>query len=165
MAAAFEKDASFRSSIFAAYKANRKQPPEDLEAQFDYCRKITEAIGVTCLEVDDYEADDVIGTIATRMSAAGHPVVVVTGDKDMSQLVCDGVRVYDMAKEHWLDEAAVREKFGVCPGPDSRTCSPCTAIMSTTFPVLWVLGKKPRGRSYRFAETSKTSPTHTHDPG
>ena len=70
MAAAFEKNASFRSSIFPAYKANRKQTPQDLEAQFDYCRRITEAIGVTCIEKADYEADDVIGTIATRMSAA-----------------------------------------------------------------------------------------------
>ena len=116
MAAAFERDTSFRTTIFAAYKANRKQPPGDLEAQFDYCRKMTEAIGVACLEADDYEADDVIGTIAVRMSATGHPVIVVTGDKDMSQLVRDNVRVYDMAKEHWLDEAAVREKFGVAPG-------------------------------------------------
>jgi DNA polymerase I len=115
MAAAFERDTSFRTTIFAAYKANRKQPPEDLEAQFDYCRKITEAIGVACLEVDDYEADDIIGTIAVRMSADGHPVIVVTGDKDMSQLVGQNVRVYDMAKEHWLDESAVREKFGVAP--------------------------------------------------
>src|SRR5207244_13296876 len=91
MAAAFEKDISFRNTMFAAYKANRKQPPEDLEPQFEYCRKITEAIGVACLEVDDYEADDVIGTIAMRMSALGHRVVVVTGDKDMSQLVCGSV--------------------------------------------------------------------------
>jgi DNA polymerase I len=116
MAAAFEKSASFRTSIFADYKATRKQTPDDLQAQFDYCRRITEAIGVACVEVDDYEADDVIGTIATRMSALGHPVVVVTGDKDMSQLVTDDVKVYDIAKEHWLDEAAVREKFGVAPG-------------------------------------------------
>src|SRR5438477_10567347 len=115
MAAAFERDTSFRNSMFAGYKANRKQPPEDLEAQFEYCRKITEAIGVACLEVDDYEADDVIGTIATRMSTLGHRVVVVTGDKDMSQLVCDNVHIYDMAKEHWLDESGVREKFGVAP--------------------------------------------------
>lgn len=115
MAAAFEGDTSFRSSIFAAYKANRKQPPQDLEAQFEYCRKITKAIGVACLEASDYEADDVIGTIATRMSALGHPVVVVTGDKDMSQLVSDNVHVYDIAKEHWLDETGVREKFGVAP--------------------------------------------------
>jgi DNA polymerase-1 len=116
MAAAFEKNTSFRNSLFAAYKANRKQTPDDLEAQFDYCRRITEAIGVACLEVDDYEADDVIGTIALRMSALGHSVVVVTGDKDMSQLVCATVQVYDIAKEHWMDEAGVREKFGVAPG-------------------------------------------------
>src|SRR5881396_3612925 len=94
MAAAFERDTSFRNTLCASYKANRKQPPEDLEAQFEYCRKITGAIGVACLEADDYEADDVIGTIAAQMSALGHPVVVVTGDKDMSQLVSQSVRVY-----------------------------------------------------------------------
>ena len=115
MAAAFEGDTSFRSTMFAAYKATRKQTPNDLEAQFDYCRRITEAIGITCLEVDDYEADDVIGTITMRMTALGHPVVIVTGDKDMSQLVCDNVQIYDMAKENWLNESGVREKFGVAP--------------------------------------------------
>src|SRR5437016_9027917 len=115
MAAVFEKDTSFRNGIFEGYKANRKQPPADLEAQFEYCRKITDSIGVACFEVDDYEADDVIGTIAARMSGLGHPVVVVTGDKDMTQLVCDSVRIYDIAKEQWLDEGGVREKFGVAP--------------------------------------------------
>ena len=115
MAAVFEKDTSFRNDIFEGYKANRKQPPADLEPQFEYCRKITDAIGVACFEVDDYEADDVIGTIAARMTGLGHPVVVVTGDKDMTQLVCDGVRIYDIAKEQWLDEGGVREKFGVAP--------------------------------------------------
>ena len=115
MAAAFEGDGSFRSTMYSAYKATRKQTPDDLEAQFDYCRRITEAIGVTCLEADDYEADDVIGTIAIRMVALGHPVVIVTGDKDMSQLVCNSVQIYDMAKESWLNESGVREKFGVAP--------------------------------------------------
>ena len=115
MAAAFEGDTSFRNSMFAAYKANRKEPPDDLEAQFEYCRKITEAIGVACFEARDYEADDVIGTIAVRMSALGYPVVVVTGDKDMSQLVCANVHVYDIGKGQYLDEAGVREKFGVEP--------------------------------------------------
>src|SRR5438046_5346152 len=104
MAAVFERDTSFRSGIFAGYKANRKQPPADLEAQFEYCRKITDAIGVACFEVDDYEADDVIGTIAARMTGLGHPVVVVTGDKDMAQLVCYGVCIYDIAKELGADE-------------------------------------------------------------
>src|SRR4051812_34565963 len=115
IAAAFEGGTSFRSTVFAEYKGTRKQTPDDLEAQFEYCRKITRAIGVACLEVNDYEADDVIGTIAVRMSALGHPVVVVSGDKDMSQLVCDNVQVYDIAKENWLNESGVREKFGVSP--------------------------------------------------
>src|SRR5262245_57643039 len=56
IAAAFEKDTSFRTTIYADYKANRKQHPENLESQFDYCRRITEAIGVACMEADDYEA-------------------------------------------------------------------------------------------------------------
>jgi DNA polymerase-1 len=116
MAAAFEGSRSFRTSVYTEYKANRKQMPEDLAPQIDWCRKVTEAIGVACVEADDYEADDVIGTIAVRMSAYGHPAVVVTGDKDMSQLVRDGIRVYDMAKEVWLDEAGVRVKLGVAPG-------------------------------------------------
>jgi len=101
--------------MYSAYKATRKQTPDDLEHQFDYCRRITEAIGVACLEATDYEADDVIGTITMRMAALGHPVVIVTGDKDMSQLVCDGVQIYDLAKESWLNESGVREKFGVAP--------------------------------------------------
>src|SRR5215472_16243 len=99
MASAFEGDKSFRNAMFAGYKANRKQPPQDLEAQFEYCRRITDAIGVACVEVDNYEADDVIGTIAARMSAIGYRVVVVTGDKDMSQLVSDAVSVYDIGRE------------------------------------------------------------------
>jgi 5'-3' exonuclease len=115
IAAAFERDTSFRSTLFAGYKANRKQPPENLESQFEHCRRMTQAIGIACLELDNYEADDVIGTIAARMSLLGHSVIIVTGDKDMSQLVSDRVLVYDMAKGQWLDEAAVREKFGVTP--------------------------------------------------
>src|SRR5438128_1654295 len=63
MVAAFEHNTSFRTAIFQGYKANRKETPRNLEAQFGYCRKITEAIGVACMEIDDYEADDVIGTI------------------------------------------------------------------------------------------------------
>jgi DNA polymerase-1 len=115
LVSAFEGNGSFRTSIFPGYKANRIAPPEDLEQQFGYCRQISEAIGVPCLELDDYEADDIIGTIALRMREHGHSVVIVTGDKDMSQLVSDAVRVYDIGKEIWLDEAGVREKFGVSP--------------------------------------------------
>jgi DNA polymerase I len=115
MVAAFERDTSFRSAIFTGYKANRTRMPDALAPQIDYCRQITEAIGITCLEADDFEADDIIGTVAVRMSGLGYETIVVTGDKDMSQLVCDGIRVYDIAKEVWLDEQGVRNKFGVAP--------------------------------------------------
>jgi DNA polymerase I len=115
MVAAFESNTSFRTTIFNGYKANRSRMPDDLTPQIDYCRQITEAIGVTCLEADDFEADDIIGTVAVRMAALGYETVVVTGDKDMSQLVCEGIRVYDIANEVWLDEQGVRNKFGVAP--------------------------------------------------
>jgi 5'-3' exonuclease len=115
MAAAFDGDSSFRTSIYTAYKANRKQMPADLAPQIQWCRKITEAIGITCIDAADYEADDVIGTIAMRMSEQGHPAVVVTGDKDMSQLVREDIRIYDLARELWLDEDGVRGRFGVSP--------------------------------------------------
>lgn len=115
MVSAFEGGASFRSTIYSEYKATRSATPEDLEAQFGYCRRISEAIGVRCFEMRGYEADDIIGTVAMRMADLGHSVVIVSGDKDMSQLVREGIRVYDMAKELWLDDAAVLEKFGVTP--------------------------------------------------
>ena len=115
LVSAFEGDGSFRTAMFSGYKENRAGAPEDLQCQLEYCRRVSEAIGVPCFEADDYEADDIIGTIALRMRAHGHGIVMVTGDKDMSQLVRDGILIYDMGKGEWLDEPAVRAKFGVTP--------------------------------------------------
>lgn len=115
MAAAFETGSSFRTQMFEQYKANRTETPAGLIPQFDFCRRITEAMGVPVYESDDFEADDIIGTIAERMRLQGHSAVIVTGDKDMSQLVRDEIHVYDLANDLWLDEAGVREKFGVSP--------------------------------------------------
>jgi len=112
---AFEGETSFRNAIYSAYKANRTAPPEDLTPQLIYCRRVSEAIGVPCFEADDYEADDVIGTVAVRMLEHNHSVVIVTGDKDMSQLVRQGILVHDIGKQTWMDENAVRERFGVAP--------------------------------------------------
>ena len=115
MAAAFEGDTSFRKKLFALYKANRTPMPAELAPQIAYSREITEAMGIPVYQHAEFEADDVIGTIAVCMAAQGYPAVIVTGDKDMSQLVREGIRVYDIAKEQWLDDAGVREKFGVAP--------------------------------------------------
>jgi len=115
MAAAFEGAHSFRRKMFADYKANRKAPPEDLKLQFSYCRRITEAVGIASFDIETYEADDVLGSIAVRMAEAGHPVVIVSGDKDLAQLVDDRIHIYDLAKNTWLDAAAVKTKLGVEP--------------------------------------------------
>jgi DNA polymerase-1 len=115
MVAAFEGHGSFRSAMFQDYKANRALTPEGLAPQINYCRKITEAIGIPTYDAETFEADDVIGTIAMKMWSRGYGAVIVTGDKDMSQLVREGVRIYDIANSVWLDEVGVYARFGVRP--------------------------------------------------
>lgn len=115
MAAAFEGAHSFRRELYQDYKANRQAPPEDLKIQFGYCQRLTDAIGIRTLRADTYEADDVIGSLAMQMAERGHPVVIVSGDKDLAQLVNDRVRIYDLARNVWLDENGVKKKLGVDP--------------------------------------------------
>jgi DNA polymerase-1 len=115
MVAAFDADTSFRTQLFEAYKATRKDRPAELSPQIAYCRRITTALGIPIFEASDFEADDIIGTVAVKMLALGYPAVIVSGDKDLSQLVCEGICIYDFAKASWIDEAAVRQKFGVRP--------------------------------------------------
>jgi DNA polymerase-1 len=113
--AAFESPTSFRTDLLDSYKANRAVTPESLSPQIKYCRRMTEAMGIPTYESPGFEADDVMGTVAMKMWSRGYPVVIVSGDKDLAQLVREGVFVYDMANEVWLDEAGVRERYGVYP--------------------------------------------------
>lgn len=107
---------TFRNEKYPEYKANRSEPPPDLVPQFPYFRKIIQALNLPVLELPNYEADDVIGTIAKNFEKkTGWEVVVVTGDKDMMQLVDDHILIFDSMKEKWIREPEVREKFGVGP--------------------------------------------------
>ncbi len=115
IAAAFEGAHSFRRRIYADYKANRAAPPDDLKTQFPYCRRITEAVGVAAFQMETYEADDVLGSLAVQMADRGHPVVIVSGDKDLAQLVDERIRIYDLARNVWLDPDGVRGRLGVKP--------------------------------------------------
>ena len=108
------KGGSFRNQLFEAYKANRQEPPDDLKPQFALCREATVALGVPALEVSGFEADDVIGTLAKRWTADGRPCVIVTADKDMMQLVGDGISLHD-GKDRAIGRAEVIERFGVPP--------------------------------------------------
>jgi len=107
---------TFRDEIAADYKANRVAMPDDLAEQINWVHEACEALGVPILTVKGYEADDVIGTMATRAVASGFDVAIVSIDKDFFQLVRPGVRVYDPREDGvWFDEGGVVEKFGVKP--------------------------------------------------
>src|SRR5205814_4504289 len=107
---------TFRDDLASDYKANRTPMPDELAQQITMVHAACEALGVPILTSERYEADDVIGTLATKAAAAGFDVAIVTGDKDFFQLVHDGIRVFNPRDEGtWYDAAAVKEKFGVLP--------------------------------------------------
>jgi DNA polymerase-1 len=106
---------TFRSEIYPAYKANRPPPPEDLIPQFALIREATRAYGLPSLELDGFEADDLIATYARLGVESGIGVTVVSSDKDLMQLVRDGVRLMDPIKQTIIGPAEVIEKFGVPP--------------------------------------------------
>jgi DNA polymerase I len=107
---------TFRDDIVKDYKANRAPMPGDLAQQIPWVHEACEAMGVPILTSQRYEADDVIGTLATKAATQGFEVAIVTGDKDFFQLVHDGIKVYNPKEEGtWFDAAGVKEKFGVSP--------------------------------------------------
>src|SRR3954453_22230629 len=107
---------TFRSEMATDYKANRAPMPSDLAEQIPWVHEACEAMGVPILTYERFEADDVIGTLATRATAAGFDVAIVTGDKDFFQLVHDGIKVYNPRDDGtWYDTAGVKDKFGVAP--------------------------------------------------
>ena len=106
---------TFRDELYEDYKANRPPAPEELKAQIPLLHEIVEAMGLPLLVVEGVEADDVIGTLASRAAAEGMQVLISTGDKDMAQLVGDRVTLIDTMTDRVLDAEEVEKKFGVRP--------------------------------------------------
>ncbi len=106
---------TFRNELYAEYKANRDETPDELKKQFPIVSDLIKALGLPVLQVPGFEADDVIGTLAIQGREQGLTVLIITGDKDMAQLVDGQVRLLDTMKNRTLDAAAVKEKFGVPP--------------------------------------------------
>ncbi len=107
---------TFRSEMATDYKANRTPMPSDLAEQIPWVHEACEALGVPILTYERFEADDVIGTLASQAVTAGFEVAIVTGDKDFFQLVHDGLKVYNPKEDGtWYDAEGVKEKFGVAP--------------------------------------------------
>lgn len=106
---------NYRNDIYPEYKANRSETPEDLIPQFPLIREATEAFGMPAIELEGYEADDLIATYARLALEQGKTVTIVSSDKDLTQLMRPGVRLYDPMKNRYLDESDVMDKFGVTP--------------------------------------------------
>lgn len=107
---------SFRNEMYDLYKANRPPAPEDLVPQFPLTREATKAFNIACKEVEGFEADDIIATLAHQARDAGGRVTIISSDKDLMQLVGGGVEMLDAMKNKRIDSDGVVEKFGV--GPD-----------------------------------------------
>ncbi|MGB3147609.1 MAG: DNA polymerase I [Paracoccaceae bacterium] len=106
---------TFRNDIYPEYKANRPDLPEDLRPQFIYTRKATRAFNVAAIETDGYEADDIIATLVHRARALGGTATIISSDKDLMQLVGDGVDMLDPMKNIRIGPDEVFDKFGVTP--------------------------------------------------
>jgi DNA polymerase-1 len=117
VALAFDKDSrAGRQAIDPTYKANRLGPPPDLVPQFDLIRRVSEALNIPILEVEGWEADDVIATLAKRAKEEGFRSLVVTCDKDFIQIVDEDVRLYDPMQEKHTGPADVVARLGIQPG-------------------------------------------------
>ncbi len=116
VAVIFDKGShTFRNDMYDQYKANREAMPEDLRPQIPLTRRATEAFNIACEELEGYEADDIIATLAVQGRKAGGRVTIISSDKDLMQLVGDGVEMFDAMKNRTIDREGVFEKFGVYP--------------------------------------------------
>lgn len=109
------KEDGFREELYADYKANRSEMPEDLIPQMPYFTKIVEALGIPCFHMEGVEADDIIGTLALMASKKQVEVTIVSGDKDFAQLIGPNIKMLDTMKDHIYDVDGVKEKWGVRP--------------------------------------------------
>ncbi|PRY78070.1 DNA polymerase I [Yoonia maritima] len=116
VAVIFDKGShTFRNDMYDQYKANREAMPEDLRPQMPLTRDATRAFNIACEEIEGFEADDIIATLAHQARDAGGRVTIVSSDKDLMQLVGGGVEMLDPMKNKRIDNDGVREKFGVGP--------------------------------------------------
>jgi DNA polymerase-1 len=106
---------SFRNDFYDLYKAHRPDPPEDLRPQFGLIRQAVEAFSLPSVELQNYEADDLIATYARQAEAGGAEVTIIASDKDLMQLVSDRIVMFDTMKDKRIDIDGVVEKFGVPP--------------------------------------------------
>lgn len=109
------KRQNYRNAIYPDYKGTRQETPEELIPQFPLIRRAVEILNLNYLEMEGFEADDLIATYARKATDSGYEVVIVSADKDLMQLIRDGVEFYDSMKDKFFTPDDVKEKFGVYP--------------------------------------------------
>lgn len=116
LAVAFDpRGGTFRNELYEDYKANRSEPPEELVLQMPYFRDIVKALNIPVLEVENYEADDVIGTLVRSAHGDGRDVTILSGDKDLFQLLDDSTWMVDSMRDKHIGLDEVHERFNVGP--------------------------------------------------
>ncbi len=108
-------ETSYRNEIYPQYKANRDPAPEELKRQFKWAREVAETMGLRCFSDSRYEADDLIGTLASHWRDRGHPVCIISSDKDLTQLIEKNDTWWDFTRDRKLNPAKIKDKFGVFP--------------------------------------------------
>lgn len=118
IAIAFDEalDSCFRNELYPQYKANRPPAPDELKRQFAYCKTLCEALGLATLAHSHYEADDLIGSAVHAARANGARAVIVSADKDLSQLLTEGDEQYDFARGQRWGASGVKSRLGVHAG-------------------------------------------------
>lgn len=106
---------SYRNEIYPEYKANRDPAPEELKRQFKWARDVAESMGLSCFADQRFEADDLIGTLAAHWRERGHPVCIITSDKDLAQLIDKNDSWWDFTRNQKHGHSSIKDKFGVYP--------------------------------------------------
>lgn len=143
------KEPSFRKEIYADYKANRSEMPEELATQIPYMKKLVDLLGIPSLEVAQFEADDLIGTLTRLAINNKMEAVIISGDKDFAQLIQPGVIMYDTMKESKIDSKGVVEKWGVHP---EQFCDYLAIVGDSSDNIPGVEGLGPKGAQKLLSE-------------
>ncbi len=109
------KGKTVRHELFEQYKAQRKPMPDELQVQVPYVKRLLEALNIPYIEEPRYEADDLMASLAKKLKEQGYEVIIVSSDKDLLQVLDDGIKIYHPGKEKYIDKDSCEEHFGVKP--------------------------------------------------
>ena len=155
---------SARKAIYPEYKANRSPAPAELKRQFGWCRQWLEALGISCVSSDRWEADDLIGSLARYHRGPELPLAILTADKDLAQLVDEGDWWWSYLDDKKLDYRAICKKFGVRPDQIAAQLA-LTGDKVDNIPGIPEVGPKTAARLLKKYDTLAGLRRHLHEVG